>query len=405
MRVGVALAVAATALLTAAWQRPDAGSFGFTRSGAAAQRSLERRFLALPSADRIRDAHRFSTAKPHIAGSARDRELAEWTRDAFRALRPRGGRHHDPRRPAALARGSQRRDDRADGRGARRCAKSRSPAIPTPTSSTPTPAFPTTPTRPPATSPPRSSTPAAATRGLRLADDSRHRRARQDRARPLLGALQLSRLQGAHGAAARRRRHPHLLRSRRRRLGKGKVYPDGPWGPESHIQRGGIAYDFLVPGDPLTPGWASLPGAPRMAARDAVSLPTIISAPLSYRRCARDPRGARRAGSAARRGAARRHSPYRAGQDRQSCGCACGPTTASGRSGPSPGSFAAREQPDDVVIVGNHRDAWVYGGVDPSSGSAALMELARRARGAGARAAGGRGGRSSSPAGTPRSSR
>ena len=35
------------------------------------------------------------------------------------------------------------------------------------------------------------------------------------------------------------------------------------------------------------------------------------------------------------------------------------------------------ERPDDVVIVGNHRDAWIYGGVDPSSGSAALMELAR----------------------------
>jgi hypothetical protein len=34
------------------------------------------------------------------------------------------------------------------------------------------------------------------------------------------------------------------------------------------------------------------------------------------------------------------------------------------------------ERPDDVVIVGNHRDAWIYGGVDPSSGSAALMELA-----------------------------
>ena len=34
------------------------------------------------------------------------------------------------------------------------------------------------------------------------------------------------------------------------------------------------------------------------------------------------------------------------------------------------------ERPDDVVIVGNHRDAWIYGGVDPSSGSAALIELA-----------------------------
>ena len=47
---------------------------------------------------------------------------------------------------------------------------------------------------------------------------------------------------------------------------KGKVYPDGPWGPESHIQRGGIVYDFRVPGDPLTPGWASVPGAKRIRA-------------------------------------------------------------------------------------------------------------------------------------------
>src|SRR5947209_12295005 len=64
---------------------------------------------------------------------------------------------------------------------------------------------------------------------------------------------------------------------------KGKTYPDGPWGPESHIQRGGIVYDFLVPGGPLTPGWPSLPGARRIAARDAVSLPKIMSVPLSWK--------------------------------------------------------------------------------------------------------------------------
>jgi N-acetylated-alpha-linked acidic dipeptidase len=33
--------------------------------------------------------------------------------------------------------------------------------------------------------------------------------------------------------------------------------------------------------------------------------------------------------------------------------------------------------PRETVIVGNHRDAWVFGGVDPSSGSASLMDLAR----------------------------
>ncbi len=65
--------------------------------------------------------------------------------------------------------------------------------------------------------------------------------------------------------------------------GKGAVYPKGPWGPESHIQRGGIVYDFLVPGDPLTPGWASVPGARRIASNEAVSLPRIISAPMSFK--------------------------------------------------------------------------------------------------------------------------
>ena len=32
---------------------------------------------------------------------------------------------------------------------------------------------------------------------------------------------------------------------------------------------------------------------------------------------------------------------------------------------------------DRFIILGNHRDAWVFGGVDPNSGTAVLMELAR----------------------------
>jgi len=41
------------------------------------------------------------------------------------------------------------------------------------------------------------------------------------------------------------------------------------------------------------------------------------------------------------------------------------------------GRITGTESPDQLVIVGNHRDAWVYGGVDPSSGTASLLELAR----------------------------
>jgi N-acetylated-alpha-linked acidic dipeptidase len=33
--------------------------------------------------------------------------------------------------------------------------------------------------------------------------------------------------------------------------------------------------------------------------------------------------------------------------------------------------------PDEWVLVGNHRDAWEFGGVDPSSGTASMLELTR----------------------------
>ncbi|XP_057718332.1 probable glutamate carboxypeptidase AMP1 [Arachis stenosperma] len=36
------------------------------------------------------------------------------------------------------------------------------------------------------------------------------------------------------------------------------------------------------------------------------------------------------------------------------------------------------EEPDRYVLLGNHRDAWTFGAVDPSSGTAALLDIARR---------------------------
>ncbi|KAL4031624.1 hypothetical protein IC575_009909 [Cucumis melo] len=36
------------------------------------------------------------------------------------------------------------------------------------------------------------------------------------------------------------------------------------------------------------------------------------------------------------------------------------------------------EEPDRFVLMGNHRDAWSFGAVDPNSGTAALLDIARR---------------------------
>ncbi|XP_065036230.1 probable glutamate carboxypeptidase VP8 isoform X3 [Musa acuminata AAA Group] len=42
------------------------------------------------------------------------------------------------------------------------------------------------------------------------------------------------------------------------------------------------------------------------------------------------------------------------------------------------GVIRGSEEPDRYVILGNHRDAWTFGAVDPNSGTAALLDVARR---------------------------
>ena len=34
-------------------------------------------------------------------------------------------------------------------------------------------------------------------------------------------------------------------------------------------------------------------------------------------------------------------------------------------------------EPDRYILVGNHRDSWTFGSVDPSSGTSVLLELTR----------------------------
>src|SRR5213083_1831166 len=65
-------------------QKPQSGIYGFTARSAIVERSIERRFLSLPSAERARDVHAYLTAEPHVAGTPRDRTLAAWVRDRWR---------------------------------------------------------------------------------------------------------------------------------------------------------------------------------------------------------------------------------------------------------------------------------------------------------------------------------
>jgi N-acetylated-alpha-linked acidic dipeptidase len=157
---------------------------------------------------------------------------------------------------------------------------------------------------------------------------------------------------------------------------RGDKYPEGPWRPDTGVQRGSVGYMFEFPGDPTTPGVASVPSLPeskRIAPEQSPQLPKIPVTPLSY---------------------------HDAWPILQNLGGPDSPREWQGslpftyHVGPGParvkmhlkqdyqfrtlwdviGRVQGSDYPDEWVVAGNHRDAWVYGAVDPNSGTAAMLE-------------------------------
>jgi len=157
---------------------------------------------------------------------------------------------------------------------------------------------------------------------------------------------------------------------------QGDPYPVGPYRPATGVQRGSVQFTFEYPGDATTPGIAStldLPESQRLAPEKAGNLPKIPVTPLSYADAS--PLLARLGGP---------DSP----REWQ------GALPFTYHVGPGPvrvhvklvqnyryttiwnviGSIRGNSEPESLVVAGNHRDAWVYGAVDPSSGTAAMLE-------------------------------
>jgi len=157
---------------------------------------------------------------------------------------------------------------------------------------------------------------------------------------------------------------------------RGPVFPDGPWGPESHIQRGAITYDFIVPGDPLTPGWPSLPGARQVKPEEARSLPKIAGLPLSWKDA--KPLLENMDGPVAPKTWQGGHPiEYRLGGERVRVRMKVAMDNRVGPNYVVEGRIRGSELPVEWIGLGNHRDGWEFGGVDPSSGTASLMEVTR----------------------------
>lgn len=160
----------------------------------------------------------------------------------------------------------------------------------------------------------------------------------------------------------------------------GDMYPKGAYRPESAVQRGAVQFLPIYPGDATTPGSASttdLPDSQRVSAdKIQANWPSIPVNPLSYLDAAPILK--------AMGGVATPRSWQGALPFTYHVGGTASVTvhmnlvqdtklrTIWDVIGTIDGTDPAEK--DNWVVAGNHRDAWVYGAVDPNSGTAAMLE-------------------------------
>jgi len=158
---------------------------------------------------------------------------------------------------------------------------------------------------------------------------------------------------------------------------QGDVYPKGPWRPVASGQRGSVQYLFDYPGDPLTPGKPSIPGVPRLKVEEATDLTRIPVQPIAY--------------DVARKLIAPLKGPVRprgfqgglpfayhiGGTDDVKVHLKTDMDYQTRTIWDVVARIDGSQDKDRWVIMGNHRDAWVFGAVDPNSGTSAMLEVAR----------------------------
>ncbi|KAI8925449.1 hypothetical protein BC831DRAFT_460924 [Entophlyctis helioformis] len=157
---------------------------------------------------------------------------------------------------------------------------------------------------------------------------------------------------------------------------RGPVYPDGPWRPPHAVQRGSIQYPNFYSGDPLTPFVAATEDALRIPIEQA-NIPKIPALPISYADA--KPLLAALEGKGVQ--ASTIDPKWQGGLDLQYW------TGPAGKAHLHiDNDFKVKpiwnvltiiegaKEPDRSIVFGGHRDAWVYGAVDPCSGASVLLE-------------------------------
>jgi N-acetylated-alpha-linked acidic dipeptidase len=156
---------------------------------------------------------------------------------------------------------------------------------------------------------------------------------------------------------------------------RGEVYPEGPMRPSGGVQRGSVMNSN---GDPSTPGYGSTANASRVAPSQ-MTIPRIPVVPVSYGNAAellkyvrgKDVPQTWQGGLSFR---------YHVGP-----GPVRARVTVSDDRATKPlkpiyntlGVVRGSEFPDEIVIIGGHRDGWGPGAADNVSGTVSVLEAAR----------------------------
>ena len=153
-------------------------------------------------------------------------------------------------------------------------------------------------------------------------------------------------------------------------------YPRGQGRPADAIQRGSVQYLSEGPGDPSTPGWPSTAAGKRLKPSELKGVPRIPSLPMSYGEAQRILE--RLDGPQAPKGwQGGLPFTYHVGPGGARVRMKTVQDYAARPIWNVVATLTGRESPQQKVVLGNHRDAWVYGAVDPNSGTACMLELGR----------------------------
>jgi N-acetylated-alpha-linked acidic dipeptidase len=156
---------------------------------------------------------------------------------------------------------------------------------------------------------------------------------------------------------------------------RGDIYPEGPMRNWNGVQRGSVMNGA---GDPATPGYPSTRSARRLTP-DQMDIPHIPVVPISYANASELLAGLRgHEIPPAWQGGLPFH--YHLGPGPVRARVQVADDRASNGTKPIYDTFGVirgSERPDELVIIGGHRDAWGPGAADNVSGTVSVLEAAR----------------------------